>query len=107
RVGVSTHCTDWVVTNDLTQDSSTAAQDACGLRWKIGQFHRGFKQLAGCQCRKARIQRNHIASAVRVWVRLADIARQATRTLYQVNHEMLDDFLRRELKNLSVPMRFA
>ncbi len=28
-------------------------------------------------------------------------------SLYQVKHEMLDDFLRRELKNPSVPMRFA
>lgn len=110
RVEVSTHRTDWVVTNDLTQDSSQATQDACGLRWKIEQFHREVKQLTGlqrCQCRKARIQRNHIASAVLVWVRLADIARQTKRTLYQVKHEMLDDFLRRELKNPSVPMRFA
>jgi hypothetical protein len=109
-VEVSTHRTDWVVTNDLTQDSSPAAQDACGLRWKIEQFHREIKQLTGlqrCQCRKARIQPNHIASAVLVWVRLADIARQTARTLYQVKHEMLDDFLRRELKNPSVPMRFA
>jgi DDE superfamily endonuclease len=47
RVEVSTHRTDWVVTNDLTQDSSPAAQDACGLRWKIEQFHREVKQLTG------------------------------------------------------------
>lgn len=110
RVEVSTRRTDMVVTNDLTQESSSAAQDACGLRWKIEQFHREIKQLTGlqkCQCRKARIQRNHIASAVLVWVRLADIARQTQRTLYQVKHQMLDDFLRRELKKPSVPMSFA
>jgi hypothetical protein len=110
RVGVSTHRTDWVMTNDITQDSSQVTQDACGLRWKIEQFHRDLKQLTGlqrCQCRKARIQRNHIASAVLVWVRLANIARQTKRTLYQVKHEMLDDFLRRELKNPTVRMKFA
>ncbi|SOE68301.1 DDE superfamily endonuclease [Burkholderia sp. D7] len=110
RVEVSTHRTDWVVTNDLTQDSSQATQDACGLRWKIEQFHREAKQLTGierCQCRKARIQRNHIACAVLVWIRLAEIARQTCRTLYQVKHQMLDDFLRQQLKNPTVRMKFA
>ena len=74
------------------------------------QFHREAKQLTGikrCQCRKARSQRNHIASAILVWVRLADIARHTGRTLYRVKHDMLDDFLRRELRNPSVPMRFT
>ncbi|CAE6841176.1 IS701 family transposase ISPlag1 [Paraburkholderia aspalathi] len=106
RVEVSTHRTDWVVTNDLTQDSSEATLCA----GKIEQLHREAKQLTGIeryQCRKARIQRNHITSAALVWVRLADVARQTGRTLYCVKHEMLDDFLRRELKNPSVPMRFA
>jgi len=110
RVAVSTHRTDWVATNDQTQDSVQATQDACRLRWKIEQFHREAKQLTGierCQCRKARSQRNHIASAILVWVRLADIARHTGRTLYRVKHDMLDDFLRRELRNPSVPMRFA
>lgn len=39
-----------------------------------------IKQLTGlekCQCRKARIQSNHIACAILVWVRLAEIARVA------------------------------
>jgi hypothetical protein len=110
RVEVSTHRTDWVVTNDLTQDSSQATQDACGPRCKIEQFHREAKQLTGierCQCRKARIQRNHIACAVLVWIRLAEIARQTCRTLYQVKHQMLDDFLRQQLKNPTVRMKFA
>jgi len=38
---------DLKVTNDLTQDCSSAAQDACGLRWKIGQFHREAKAVDG------------------------------------------------------------
>jgi macrodomain Ter protein organizer (MatP/YcbG family) len=110
RLAVSTHRTDWVVTNDRTQDSAQATQDACRLRWKIEQFHREAKQLTGierCQRRKARSQRNHIDSAILVWVRLADIARRTGRTLYRVKHDMLDEFLRRELRNPSVSMRFA
>lgn len=110
RVAVSTHRTDWVVTNDLSQDSSQATQEACGVRWKIEQFHREAKQLTGlerCQCRKARIQRNHIACAMLVWVRLAQIARQTRRTLYQVKHGLLDDFLCQQLKNPSIKMRLA
>ena len=38
----------------------------CGMRWKIEQFHRELKQTTGIeknQCRKARIQCNHIACA--------------------------------------------
>ena len=66
RVAVATHRTDWVVTNDLAQDSDTAVQEVCGMRWKIEQFHRELKQTTGIeknQCRKARIQCNHIACA--------------------------------------------
>ncbi|VEP14936.1 hypothetical protein H1P_30012 [Hyella patelloides LEGE 07179] len=36
----------------------------CSDRWKIKEFHRELKQLTkiqSCQCRQARIQRNHIA----------------------------------------------
>ena len=35
RVEVSTHRTDYVVTNDLTQNSTEATQRVCGLRWRI------------------------------------------------------------------------
>ncbi len=38
RVEVSTHRTDFVVTNDLAQDSTEATQQACGFRWKIEQL---------------------------------------------------------------------
>ena len=110
RVAVSTHRTDMVVTNDLTQDLTQGAQQACALRWKIEQFHREAKQLTGierCQCRKARIQRNHIACAILVWVRLATVAKQTGKTLYRVKHGLLDDFLRQQLKNPSINMRLA
>ena len=32
RVEVSSHRTDWVVTNDLAQESTQAAHQACGVR---------------------------------------------------------------------------
>ena len=41
--------------------------------WRIEQLHREGKQRRGwekCQCRKARIQRNHIGCALLVWFRL-------------------------------------
>jgi Transposase DDE domain len=65
RVVVHSRRTEWLVTNEpLARDSVHEAQKACGLRWKIEEFHREAKQLTGierCQCRKGRIQRNHIA----------------------------------------------
>jgi hypothetical protein len=110
RVAVSTHRTDWVVTNDPTQDSTEATQQACGFRWKIEQLHREGKQVTGlerCQCRKARIQRNHIGCAFLVWVRLKELAAKTGQTIYQLKHGLLDDYLIQQLKNPSLKMKFA
>jgi hypothetical protein len=110
RVAVTTNRTDYVVTNDLAQDSTTAAQEACGFRWKIEQLHREGKQLTGlerCQCRKARIQRNHIGCALLVWVRFKELAARTGRTMYQLKHGFLDDYLIQQLKNPSLRMVLA
>jgi hypothetical protein len=110
RVAVSTHRTDWVVTNDRTQNSTAATQEACGFRWKIEQLHREGKQTTGlerCQCRTARIQRNHIACAFLVWVRLKEFAQSIGRTVYQLKQELLDDYLRQQLRNPSLHMSLA
>jgi hypothetical protein len=110
RVEVSTHRTDWVVTNDPTQESMEATQKACGFRWKIEQWHREGKQVTGlerCQCRKARIQRNHIGCAFLVWVRLKALAVQTGRTVYQLKHGLLDDYLIQQLKTPSLKMVLA
>ena len=110
RVVVSAHRTDWVVTNDLAQDSMDATQEACRIRWKIEQFHRELKELTGvekCECRKARIQRNHIACAMLVWIRLTDVARKAGQTIYRVKRGLLDNYLCQELRNPSIRMAFA
>jgi hypothetical protein len=110
RVEVSTSLTDWIVTNDQDQDSMQGVQDACALRWKIEQFHRELKQVTGvekCQARKARIQRNHIACAVLVWIRLTSIARKTGKTIYQLKQGLLSGYLRQELRSPSISMAFA
>jgi hypothetical protein len=110
RVARSTTRTDFVVTNDLTQDTPSAAQEAGGWRWKIEQFHREAKQVTGleaCQCRKARIVRNHITCAMLVWVRLKQVAHETHASIYQVKHGLLSDYLRHQLRSPSVSMALA
>ena len=104
RVMVSTPRTDWVVTNDLSQDSSSGTQEVWGWRWKIGQFHREAKQLTGS---KARIQRNHIACAFPVWTRLVHLARKTGQTLYPLKHGLLDEYLCQQLKHPAIRMQLA
>lgn len=110
RVAVSAVRTDFVATNDLSQNSTKVTQDACALRWKIEQFHREIKQLTGiekCQCRKARIQRNHIACAVLVWIKLTRLARRASTTVYQLKRSLLSNYLRHELRSPSISVTLA
>ncbi len=109
-VTVSSHRTEFVATNDLTQADTDVVQDVCGIRWKIEEFHRELKQLTGveaCQCRKAQIQRNHIACALLVWTRLKMIAYQSGKTVYQIKHRLLSDYLIEQLKHPSVQMTLA
>ena len=110
RVVVSTHRTDFVVTNDESQHSTEATHDVCGFRWKIEQLHRESKQLTGleaCQCRNSRIQRNHIGCALLVWVRLKALATLTQKTVYQLKHGLLDDYLCHQLKYPSLNMLLA
>jgi hypothetical protein len=110
RVEVSTHHTDYVVTNELAQNSMAATQEACGCRWKSEQWPREGKQVTGlerCQCRKARIQRNHLGCALLVWGRLKELATQTGRTVYQLKHGLLDAYLLQQLKTPSLKMVLA
>lgn len=100
RVEVSTDRTDWLITNDLSQDSTQAAQQESSLRWKIEQLHREEKQLTGiakCQCRLNRSQRNHIAAASLVWIRLRELAYGCQTSVYQLKHGLLSEYLRSQL----------
>lgn len=107
RVTVSTNRTDYVATNDLSQSSTDVVQEVCKIRWKIEEFHREIKQLTGiesCQCRKARLQRNHIACAMLVWVRLKNLAYRTCQTIYQIKHNLLSNYLIQQLKRPSIVM---
>ena len=110
RLVLSSKRTDFIATNDFAQESTQDTQDVCALRWKIEQFHRETKQTTGieaCQCRLARIQRNHIACAILVWVRLKQVAQETASTLYQLKHGLLDDYMRSQLRSPAILMQFA
>ena len=105
RVAVSTNRTDYIVTNDLTQSDTSEAQKVSGQRWKIEQFHREAKQITGieyCQCRLNRSQRNHIASALLVWVVFKELADKTNQTVYQLKHGLLSDYLKQQLRNPAI-----
>ncbi len=74
------------------------------------QLHREAKQLTGlesCQCRKARIQRNHIACALLVWLRVKELAYETKRTVYQIKYGQLSEYLIQQLKSPMVKMVLA
>ena len=99
--------TDYVATNDLNQLDVSTVQQVWGVRWKIEQFHREAKQLTGiekCQCRLARIVRNHVTCAFLVWIYLMQKAHETGQTLYQVKNGMLSDFLCQQLKSPALKM---
>ena len=121
RVPISTDRTDYVATNaklagqsilsdrlrDLSQSSTNVTQQVCKIRWKIEEFHREIKQLTGiesCQCRKARLQRNHIACAMLVWLRLKSLAYQTGQTIYKLKHNLLSNYLIEQLKRPDIAM---
>ena len=110
RVEVSTDRTDWVVTNDLSCPLTQDAQQVSAVRWKVEEHYREAKGVTGveaCQCRKARIQRNHIACALLVWTQLKHLSYQTGRTVYQIKHGLLHDYLVQQLKSPSVQMVLA
>lgn len=110
RLVLSPERTDYIITNDLTQSSRQGAQDESGVRWKIEQFHREVKQTTGierCQCRKERIQRNHIGCAILVWVRLKALAEELGTTVYALKRDLLSDYMVEQLRNPSIQMTLA
>lgn len=105
RVTVLPGKENFVVTNDLSQDDAKAVRDECGIRWKIEEFHREIKQLTGieqCQCRKERIQRNHIGCAMLVWARLKNIAYKTGRNVYDLWKSQFDHMVATLLQSPSL-----
>lgn len=110
RITVHSRRTDFVVTNDLSQNSAEAVRDVYGFRWCVEELHREVKQLTGiqnCQCRKQRIQRNHIACAFLVWARLKSLAYKTGQTVYQLKQNLLDDYMKQQLRSPSISMGLA
>ena len=106
----ATNRTEYIATNDLSQNSVVAVKERCTVRWKIEQYHREGKQLLGlekCQCRKARAQRNHIGCAILAWHCLTKLARKLKTNIYALKHNLLSNYMKEELKNPSIPMSFA
>lgn len=89
------HRTDYIVTNDVSIETTKVAKKVGSFRWKIEQFHREVKQLTGvskCQARKGRKQRNHICIAFVVWHQLNELANQMKTTMYEVKHIPLREY---------------
>jgi hypothetical protein len=109
-VAISSDRTDFIVTNDVNQSCADDTKTICAIRWYIEQFHREIKQLTGiekCQCRNQRIQRNHIACAMHVWIFLKKIAYQTKQTIYQIKKNLMKNYLIQELHNPSLLMSFS
>ena len=88
---MSTHRTDYLLTNEAELRDAAAAEQESSVRWTIEQFHCERKQLTGvqtCQCRLARSQRDHIALAVRAWTRLKQAAYQTQKTVHQIKKKV-------------------
>lgn len=96
------HRMEYIVTNDVSIETSQAAKKVGGFRWKIEQFHREVKQLTGvakCQARKGRKQRNHICIAFVVWHQLHELAQQMQTTMYEVKHLPLREYQKQLWRN--------
>ncbi len=107
RIALSSRRTEHVVTNDHSQNSSDAARKKSAIRWKIEQFHREAKQVTGlesCQCRLQRAQRNHIACAMLVWIRLTQLAHETQTNVYQLKQGLLSNYMRDQLRRPAISM---
>lgn len=98
---------EWVITNHPEGFFTTSdIQNENAERWQIEQLHRELKQLTGtekCECRKSRSQRNHLACCYLAWLALKVKACQLGKTLYAVQHDLLSDYLRAELRDPRIP----
>lgn len=99
---------DWIITNcpdrSLTSQVVATKND---VRWKIEQFHREVKNVAGsekCQSRKARSQRNHIAYCYQAWLSLKVTAQALEKSIYALKTELLDEYLKSILRQPIVPI---
>ncbi len=110
RLALSSQRRVYAVSNELAQDSADATREESAIRWKIEEFHRQAKNVTGLessQCRSQRAQRNHIACAMLVWVRLNQVAQQTRTTIYQLKQGLLDSYMRQQLRHPAIPILSA
>ena len=96
------HRVEYLVTNQVSIETTEDAKKVGGFRWKIEQFHREVKQLTGvakCQARKSRKQRNHICISFVVWHQLNELAKQMQTTMYEVKHLPLREYQKQLWRN--------
>ena len=110
KVQVSTNHIEYIATNDYNKDQLTTndTRKTCAIRWKIEQLHRECKQLTWiekCQCRKWRIQRNHILASCLVWVELAKQSYEKWVTMYKLKKDLLTDYMKNQLINPGIIFR--
>jgi transposase len=94
-IAVMTDRIDYIVTNDLSINTATAAYEVSRIRWNIECFNRELKQVTGIKkshCRKLRSKRNHIHLAMTVWLFLKWKARSLKSTIYKLNQCQLNDY---------------
>ena len=102
--------TAYIATNDLSQCDPEMIEKRSRLRWKIEQLHRELKQTTGLgarQCRKHRVQCNHIACCLWVWVSLRRAAQAIGQTIYQLKESLLHDYMRKQLQKPTISVAFA
>jgi hypothetical protein len=100
KIAVSTNRIDYVLTNDLRDNTTEQISIKQKMRWKIECLHRELKGLTGiekCQCRKALSQRTHIFCAMLVWNKIKEMAYDTFISAYQVKIEPLRKYLVNEL----------
>lgn len=101
-ISVSTNRIDYIVTNDLRLVTQKEVKQEYSNRWKIELSYCELKQVTGielCQCRKAQIQRNHIACALLVWTWLRQRAYSWGKTVYVLKQQIMAHWLTQDLKH--------
>ncbi len=84
-VAISPNRTDCIATNDTQQHGYDDTKKICAIRWYVDQFHRELKQLTGVE----------------------KIAYKTPKTVYKIKHEMLKNYLIKELAEPSLKMSFS
>jgi len=70
--------------------------------WAIENFHRGVKQFCGierCQVRSANAQRNHIAFAIRAFLRLEIYSYSSGHSWFQAKMQIFREAVRHYLNH--------